>query len=149
MDEGFYFIYEHTKKYKNTKLQKGKMDKIIYKELSYKIVGSAFEVFRELGYGFKERYYEDAIAREFKNRDIKFKRQVPYKLKYKGEIIGNYRFDFFVENKIIVELKRGDYFSKNNITQALQYLKATDLKLAILINITSEGVKFKRILNIV
>lgn len=124
------------------------MDNIVYKELSYKVVGVIFEVFKELGYGFKERYYEDAIAKEFKNKGIEFKRQIPCKLKYKGEIIGNYRFDFLVEDKIIVELKQGNYFSKNNITQALQYLKASDLKLAILTNITNNGVKFKRILNI-
>jgi len=123
-------------------------DKVIYKKLSYEIVGSVFEVFKELGYGFKERYYEDAIAKEFKNRKIIFKRQIPYKLKYKNEVIGNYQFDFLVENKIVVELKRGDYFSKNNITQVLQYLKTTNLKLGILINIASSGVKFKRILNI-
>jgi GxxExxY protein len=123
--------------------------KIVYKELSYEIMGAVFEVFRELGYGFKERYYEDAIAKEFSSRGIKFKRQIPYKLKYKGEIVGNYKFDFLVEDKIIIELKRGDYFSRNNITQTLQYLKTANLKLAILVNITSKGVKFKRILNIV
>jgi len=123
-------------------------EKVVYKELSYKIMGAVFEVFRELGYGFKERYYEDAIAKEFENKGIKFKRQVPHKLTYKDEIIGNYRFDFLVEGKIVVELKRGDFFSRSNITQALQYLKASNLKLAILINITSKGVKFKRILNI-
>ena len=123
-------------------------DKVIYKELSYEVMGSIFEVFKELEYGFKERYYEDAIAKEFENRKIKFKRQIPYKLRYKGEIVGSFRFDFLVENKIIVELKRGDYFSKNNMTQVLQYLKAANLKLGILINITSGGVKFKRILNI-
>ncbi len=122
--------------------------KVVYKELSYEVMGAIFEVFRELGYGYKERYYEDAITKEFSNRKINFKRQVPYKLVYKGEIIGNYRFDFLVENKIIVELKRGNYFSRNNITQTLQYLKTANLKLAILVNITSKGAKFKRILNI-
>jgi GxxExxY protein len=125
------------------------MDKVVYKELSYEIIGAIFEVFRECGYGYKEKYYEEAIAKEFADRKIKFKRQIPYKLKYKGEIIGNYRFDFLVEEKIIVELKRGDYFSKNNITQTSQYLKATKLKLGILVNITSNGVKFKRILNVI
>ena len=124
-------------------------DKVVYKELSYEIMGAVFEVFKELGYGFKERHYEDAIAKEFSNKGIKFKRQVPCKLMYKGETIGNYRFDFLVEDKIIIELKRGNYFSKNNITQALQYLKTANLKLAILANVTSYGVKFKRILNIV
>ncbi len=124
------------------------MDKVIYKDLSYNIVGSIFEVFKELGYGFKERYYEDAIAKEFAERRIKYVRQIPYKLVYKGEIIGVYKFDFLVEDKIIVELKQGDYYTKNNITQVIQYLKTSNLKLAILANITSNGVKFKRILNI-
>lgn len=124
-------------------------DKVVYKELSYEIMGAIFEVFKELGYGFKERYYEDAIAKEFFNKGIKFKRQVSCKLMYKGEAIGNYRFDFLVEDKIIIELKRGNYFSKNNITQALQYLKTANLKLAILVNITSKGASFRRILNIV
>lgn len=123
--------------------------KVVHKELSYEIIGAVFEVFKELGHGFKERYYEDAIAKEFSNRGIEFKRQLPCKLMYKGEIIGNYRFDFLVEDKIIIELKRGDYFSKNNITQALQYLKTSNLKLAILVNITSKGAKFKRILNVI
>ncbi|OGI16372.1 MAG: hypothetical protein A3J63_02125 [Candidatus Moranbacteria bacterium RIFCSPHIGHO2_02_FULL_40_12b] len=122
--------------------------KVVYKELSYEIMGAIFEVFKELGYGFKERYYEDAIAKEFSNRGIKFKRQISCKLMYKGEAIGSYRFDFLVEDKIIIELKKGDYFSRNNITQALQYLKTANLRLAILVNITSNGVKFKRILNI-
>lgn len=124
------------------------MDKIIYKELSYKIVGAVFEVFKELGYGFKERYYEDAIAKEFTRRGIRYKRQVRYKLMYKDEVLGIQQFDFLVEDKIIVELKRGDYYSKNNMTQVIQYLKTSKLKLAILINITSQGAKFKRVLNL-
>lgn len=123
-------------------------DKVVYKELSYGIMGAVFEVFKELGYGFKERYYEDAIAKEFSKREIKFKRQVPCKLMYKGEAIGTYRFDFLIDDKIVIELKKGDYFSRNNITQALQYIKASNLKLAILVNITSSGIKFKRILNV-
>lgn len=124
------------------------MDKIIYKELSYEIVGAAFDVFKELGYGFKERYYEDAIAKEFIRRNIGYKRQLQYKLKYKGENIGVHQFDFLVEDKIIVELKRGDYYSRNNMTQVIQCLKTSKLKLAILINITSKGATFKRVLNI-
>lgn len=123
-------------------------DKLIYKELSYDVIGAIFEVYNELGYGFKERYYEDAIAVEFDRRKIKYKRQVPYRIKYKEEIIGNYRFDFLVEEKIIIELKTGDFYSKQNMTQVLQYLKVSDLKLAILINFTQHGVKSKRVLNI-
>ncbi|NTU66456.1 MAG: GxxExxY protein [Candidatus Moranbacteria bacterium] len=122
--------------------------KVIYKELSYEIVGAAFEVFKELGPGYKEKHYEDAVSKEFTKRNISYKRQIQYKLLYKGESIGMNQFDFLIDDRIIVELKRGDYYSKNNIDQVIQYLKTSKLKLAILINFTSTGVKFKRILNI-
>lgn len=122
--------------------------KIIYKDLSYEVMGAVFDVYNELGFGFKEKYYEDAIAKEFDKRKISYNRQLAYKLAYKGEVIGLYRFDFLVENKIIVELKQGNFYSKQNYTQTLQYLKASKIKLAILINITQQGVKYKRILNI-
>ncbi|MFC1623083.1 GxxExxY protein [Patescibacteria group bacterium] len=124
------------------------MSKIIYKDLSYEIVGAIFEVYNELGYGFKERYYEDAIVKELRLRGVKYKRQVSYDLVYKGEKIGRHQLDFLIENKIIVELKIGEFYSKRSIRQVNQYLKVSDLKLAILINITQSGVRFKRILNI-
>lgn len=123
-------------------------EKFIYKELSYNIIGSVYDVYNEIGPGFKERYYEDAIAKEFDRRKIKYERQLPCKLLYKSDVIGNFRMDFLIEEKIIMELKRGDFYSKQNITQTLQYLKATNLKLALLVNITSRGVRYKRILNI-
>ncbi|EKE18631.1 MAG: hypothetical protein ACD_9C00276G0003 [uncultured bacterium] len=81
-------------------------------------------------------------------RKINYKKQVACKLKYKDEEIGLYRFDFLVEDKIIVELKQGDFYSRQNFNQVLQYLKASNLKLAILINFTQNGVKSKRVLNI-
>lgn len=142
------FILYPTKVRKEYKSTENKMEKVIYKKLSYEIVGAVFEVFRELGYGYKERYYEDAIAKEFIRRNIKFKRQIQYDLQYKGEKIGVHQLDFLIEDRIIVELKRGDYFSKNNMEQVIQYLKTSGLKLAILVNITSKGAKFKRVLNI-
>jgi GxxExxY protein len=63
-------------------------------------------------------------------------------------MIGRYFLDFLVDNKIVVEIKKGDYFSKKNIEQVKAYLKVTNLKLAVLVNFTSSGVKFLRILNI-
>lgn len=128
--------------------EKESENKVVHKELSYIVIGAIFEVYNELGYGFKERYYEDAIAKEFERRNIKYKRQFASDLKYKGEIIGKYRFDFLVEEKIIIELKTGDFYSKQNMTQAVQYLKAANLELAILVNITQHGVKYRRVLNI-
>lgn len=124
------------------------MSKIIYKDLSYKIVGAIFEVYNELGYGFKERYYEDAIAKELKLRGLNHKRQVSYNLSYKGENIGRSQLDFLIEDRVIVELKVGEFYSKSSINQVIQYLKVSNLKLAILVNMTHKGVRFKRILNI-
>jgi len=122
--------------------------KIVYQELSYEIVGSVFEVYNSIGYGYPEKYYQKAVASVFKTKNINFKEQVAYNLKLNGEIIARNYLDFLVEDKVIVELKQGNHFSKNFLDQVKKYLKITDLKLAILVNFTSSGVKFLRVLNI-
>lgn len=127
--------------------QSNREDKVIYKELSYRIVGVLFEVYNELGYGHKEKYYENAIEKCFLREGIEYKRQAPYKLRFKGELVGKYFLDFVVENKVVLEIKKGDHFSKKNIEQIKSYLEITGLELAILANFTSSGVKFFRLLN--
>ena len=122
-------------------------DKVIYKELSYKIVGVLFNVYNELGYGYQEKYYERAVARCFDETCISYERQASFLIKFHGEIIGRYFIDFIVDNKIVLELKRGNYFSQKNIEQIKGYLAATDLKLAILAHFTSNGVKIFRAFN--
>jgi len=125
-----------------------KQDKIVYKDLSYKIVGLLFEVYNELGYGYKEKYYELALIKCLDSNKILYQRQLPCQLIFQGEIIGKYYLDFLIEEKIILEIKKGNYFSRKNIDQVKEYLKVTNKKLAILANFTSDGVKFLRILNI-
>jgi len=120
---------------------------IIYKDLSYNIVGVMFEVFNELGYGYQEKHYERAAEKIFVERKINYKRQLPYNIIFHGEKIGIYYLDFLVEDKIIVELKKGNYFSRKNINQVKEYLKVTGHKLALIINFTAYGVKTLRILN--
>ena len=122
-------------------------DKIIYKNLSYKIVGVLFDVYNELGYGYQEITYEKAIAKCFDNEMISYKRQAPYRVLFKGEVIGRNFIDFIVDNKIALELKRGNYFSRKNIEQIKKYLAVTNLKLAILAHFTSDGVKIFRAFN--
>jgi len=124
------------------------IDKIIYKELSYQIVGILFDVYNELDYGHNEKYYYKAIGKAFDLKNIKYKSQAGFKIKYKGEEIGKYFLDFVVENKVVLELKKGAYFSKKNIEQIRSYLNVTGIKLAILANFTPAGVKFYRLLNI-
>jgi len=123
-------------------------EKILYKDLSYEIVGSAFIVFNELGPGHLEKVYEKALAKEFEKRKIKFLRQVYFPVKFNNAIVGENRFDFLVEDKIIVELKTGSYFPRGNIEQVNKYLAAKNLKLAILLNFTKDDVKQKRVINL-
>lgn len=123
-------------------------EELVYKEECYKIVGLAFEVFNEVGYGHKEIFYEKALAKLFKDNNIPFKEQLRCKLKFKGEEIGTYIFDFLVFDKIVVELKNREFFSKKDINQLYSYLKAKDLKLGILIYFGRQGVKQRRVVNL-
>ena len=121
---------------------------LVYPELSFVIVGCAYEVFNELGPGHTEKNYQRALAVVFEEKKIIFKEQEYYPLRFKDRIIGRGFLDFLIDNKIIVELKKDETFSKIHIDQVLNYLKLSNLKLAILINFTKQGVKFKRIINI-
>jgi GxxExxY protein len=124
-----------------------KKEDLIYPELSYKLVGLAFEVFNELDAGHLEKVYQKAYAKELTATKLNFKEQVSYKVFYKNEVIGNNYLDFLVEDKIIIELKRTDFYSKKHIEQVSNYLVVSKLKLALLINFTSRGVRIKRVVN--
>ena len=124
------------------------IDDLIYPELSYKIVGCAFEVYNELGFGHAEKIYQKALAISFTKHKLNFKEQVHYPIKFQGELVGKGYCDFLVEEKIIVELKKEDRFSKANIEQVNQYLKSSNLKLGLLINFSKSGAICKRIVNI-
>jgi GxxExxY protein len=120
---------------------------LIYPELSYQLVGLAYNVFNELGHGHLEKIYQKAYAKELKEAGIVFKEQAPYQVIYKEEVIGNNYLDFLIEEKVIIELKRSDFYSKKYIDQVSNYIKVSNLKLAILINFTTNGVRIKRIVN--
>lgn len=121
---------------------------LIYPKLCYNIIGILFEVYNELGSGYQEKYYQRAIAVAFRENNISFEKEVFISLRYRGSKIGRYFLDFLVEDKIVLEIKKGNYFSKGNINQIYAYLQATDVRLGILANFTSTGIKFKRIVNI-
>ncbi|PIQ75316.1 MAG: hypothetical protein CO001_02340 [Candidatus Portnoybacteria bacterium CG_4_8_14_3_um_filter_40_10] len=92
--------------------------------------------------------YPECSRKSTKISRIPFKEQVKSDLNFKDAKIGLYFFDFLIDNKIILELKRREYFSKSDIDQVFSYLKTANLKLGIIVCFTSKGVKFKRILNI-
>jgi len=125
-----------------------KRNDLVHPELSYKIIGCAFEVFNELGFGHAEKYYQKAMAIALKNAGLNYKEQFYAPLKFKGELVGKLFLDFLVEDKVIVELKKNNFYSKSNIDQVNQYLLSTKLQLALLINITSKGINSKRLINI-
>ncbi len=121
--------------------------KILFKDLSYAIVGAAFETFNELGWGLSEKIYQSALEKELQKRGIKFKREVYIPLDYKTERIGKYFADFIIEEKIILELKVISKLGYTHVKQVLGYLKSSNTELGILIYFTRDGVKYRRVLN--
>lgn len=121
---------------------------IIYADEVYEIIGIMYEIWDKVGFGHKENFYQKAVKEIFKKKKKKFKEQLRLKVKMGERELGEYILDFLYENKIVIELKQGNNFSKRNINQIYSYLKATGLKLGLLINFTREGVKFKRIVNL-
>lgn len=126
-----------------------KRDDLVYPDLSYEIIGCAYQVWDELGWGHLEKVYQRALAIAFKSKNIGYKEQIHYPLKFKNELVGKGILDFLVNEKIVVEIKKDDLYSKAHIEQVLNYLKLTQCQLGILINFTKDGVKFKRIVNII
>ncbi len=122
-------------------------DDLLYKELSFQIVGIMFNVYNELGYGYQEKYYQKAIERALEESGIKYREQVPFRIIFKQRNIGIYYLDFLIDDKIVVELKVGKKFAKKDFDQVKGYLHASNKKLALLINFTPLGVKFLRVIN--
>ncbi len=121
------------------------MTEILYKELSYAIVGAAMEVHRLLGPGFLEAVYVAALIHELTLRGMRVepKRRLP--VTYKGVLIGDYEADLIVEDKIILEIKAVAGLHPKHEAQAHHYLTATGLRLAILINFGADSLETKRV----
>ena len=123
------------KKFKFILMNQQPNREIIFKEESYKIQGAVFEVYREMGSGFLENVYQECLEKEFKKLGIPFVPQQEITLTYKGEILKQtYKPYFLCYQKIIVELKAVKETSSEHKAQAINYLKATGLRLALLVN---------------
>jgi len=118
---------------------------IVHKELSFEIISAAMEVHKYLGPGFTENIYEEAICRESEIRNIPFERQALIDVAYKGYPVGNYRLDLAVDKKIVVELKAVSQMPEDFEYKLHSYLKATKLKLGLLINFGKKSLEYKRI----
>ncbi|HEY2015009.1 MAG TPA: GxxExxY protein [Bryobacteraceae bacterium] len=114
--------------------------------LTEAVIGSAFEVANVLGCGFSEKLYERALMRELILRGLTAKTQVSFPVSYKGQHIGEYIADLLIEEKVIVELKCVPRFASEHLAQCINYLKASRLHVALLINFQKPTVEWKRIL---
>lgn len=119
---------------------------LLYENESYKIIGAAMAVHRELGCGFLEQVYQEALEIEFQLQGIPYKREAPLLITYKGQNLKKeYIADFICYDKIIVETKALDDLVSKHDSQVLNYLKATGYKLGLLLNFGQESLQRKRL----
>jgi GxxExxY protein len=113
-------------------------------DITYTIRGAVFEVNKLLGHGFLEKVYENALITELRLKGLKAESQVPLKVFYKDNIVGEYFADIIIENKVIVELKAVERIQKVHQAQLLNYLKATGIKVGLLVNMRYPKAEIKR-----
>jgi len=122
------------------------MSELILKDESYKLVGVCMEVHRELGMGFKEGIYQDALEIEFQHQGIPYQREQMFRIEYKGKVLKHrYKADFIVFNQIVLEVKATTLIVDSFVAQTINYLKASGLKLGIIANFGERSLTFKRI----
>jgi GxxExxY protein len=121
------------------------MPELLFKELTFSIIGAAMEVHKVLGGGFLEAVYQSALAHEFALQKIAFEQQVRLPVNYKGILIGENVADFVIDGKIILEIKAVSQFNDTHKAQAIHYLAATGYKLAMLLNFGTSSLEYKRI----
>jgi GxxExxY protein len=120
-------------------------EQYLHSELTGKIIGCAMEVHRTLGNGFQEVIYQRALALEMQQQELAFSREHEMQIFYKGTEIGTRRVDFFVEGKVMVELKAVIQLEDVHLAQAINYLEAYGLEVGLLINFGSRSLQFKRV----
>ena len=122
--------------------------KLLYPELSYKIIGIAMDIYNQIGAGFPEKVYEKALMILFKKNGIKAQNQVRFSVIFEEQNIGDFIADIVVEDKIILEIKSIKELKNIHKTQTINYLKASGLKLGILLNYGENKLKSERLINL-
>ena len=121
---------------------------LIYKEEAYKIVGACMEVYNDLGSGFLESVYQEALAREFAAKEIAYVEQWGIDVYYKGDLLNKKFFaDFICFNEIIIEIKAMEALVPEHEAQLINYLKATQKPLGLLVNFGGPSLQYKRFAN--
>ncbi len=122
-------------------------EKLLHEELTYKIIGLGMQVHRTLGHGFFEKVYENSLMVLFAKNGIFAEQQVPIKVSFEGVIVGDYCADILVEKAVILELKTCDRTTDIHKAQALNYLKATGIDLALILNFGAKSFEHHRLIN--
>ncbi len=109
-------------------------EEYLYKELTSEIIKRFYTVYNFLGYGFLEKVYEKALKYELEKAGLNVERQKPINVFYENELVGEYFADLLVENKVIIELKAAEGICEEHENQLINYLKATDIEVGLLLN---------------
>jgi len=121
------------------------MDDAELNKLTEKVIGCAFSVSNSLGAGFLEKVYENALAYELRKASLRVEQQKPINVYYEDIIVGEYTADLLIENYLLLELKTVEKFNEVHLAQSLNYLKATNLPLCLLLNFGKPKVEIKRV----
>lgn len=105
-----------------------------YSDLTELIIKCFYKVYNELGYGFLEKVYQNALLIELQNKVLEVESQKQIKVYYQGEVVGNYYADIVVEKVVIIELKAAETLAQEHEFQLINYLKATDIEVGLLLN---------------
>lgn len=124
-----------------------RVENLLHKDLCYLIVGCIYDVYNQLGFGHREKVYQNALVNEFREHNLHFSKEHTASILYKGNNIGRYYYDFVIEDKVVLELKVGNEILESYRNQLLSYIKSSHIRLGILAVISKEGVKIKRVIN--
>ena len=115
-----------------------------HQDLTEKIIAAYYKVYNTLGYGFLENVYEESMKLELKKKELDVIQQSPIQVFYEDQIVGEYFADLLIDNKVIVELKAAQTLTKAHEAQLLNYLKATEIKVGLLVNFKTPKAEIKR-----
>lgn len=124
------------------------MAKLIYEDLSYKIIGIAYKIDNELSFGHKESIYSEVFSKLLDSEKISYQKELYFPIKVDDHVIAKRYLDFLVDGKIVVEIKVGNYRYKEVFNQILEYIRTNKLCLGLIIRFTKTGVEIKRVINI-
>lgn len=120
---------------------------MLYEDITKRILEACFEVSNELGIGYLESVYEKALLIALRQKGLKAENQVPLQVRFRGEVVGEFFVDILVEDKILIELKIVNALTKESYAQTINYLKATDIEVGLLINFGNAKLEYRRFNN--